>query len=143
MKSSRFIVSLNVALVFLCGVLLGGYGYRAYSLSAAAALNTKQHPRLSPEEFRKRQLDEYTTRLKLTPEQATRLGIILDETRGRFGEVRQKIDPELKTIQNEQIEKVNSILSADQRVEYEKIRKEREERMKKRGGPPRFGPPGI
>lgn len=136
MKLSRWSVAFYVALVFLSGVLLGGYGYRAYNAGTVAAKS-----KTSPEEYKKRYLNEYRTRLQLSPEQVSKLEMILDETRARFHEARQKIDPEMKSIQSEQIDKVNQMLSPDQRGEYEKMRKEREEKMRKRGGPRM--PPGI
>lgn len=136
MKLSRWSVTFYVALVFLSGSLLGWFGNRAYLASTAAAKTNR-----SPEEYRKKYLDEYRTRLKLSPEQASKLEMILDETRARFHEARKKIDPEMKSIQNEQVQKVRSMLNEEQRVEYDNMRREREEKQKMRG--PKFGPPGI
>lgn len=129
MKFSRLSVAFYVALVFASGVLVGGFGYRLYTVSP---VNAKATPR-NPEEFRRRVIDEYRTRLKLSDAQVRNLNAIMDETRSRFDEAHKRIEPELATIRKEQTEKVRSMLDPTQRAEYDRMRAEREQRMREKG----------
>ena len=116
-----------VGLVFVSGALLGAFSHRLYTVSGVSA----NAPR-NPEEFRRRYMEEMKTRLKLTPNQVTQLSAILDETRSRVRSTRESIEPEIRKIRDEQQEKVHHILSADQRPEYDQMRKEREAEISRR-----------
>lgn len=137
MKRSGLTTALYVALVFLSGAVAGSVATRLYTTSSVQA-RPSQRP--SPEEFRRRYVEEMKTRLKLNDDQLGRLQSILDETRARFHDARQRQDAEMKTIHGGQVEKIRSILSEEQRTEYEKMRAERQKRremeQKKFGRPP-------
>jgi flagellar biosynthesis chaperone FliJ len=130
MKLSRAAIALYVALVFLSGMVLGAVGHRLYMVSTVSA-------KLTPEEFRKKVVTEYQQRLKLTDDQVQRLNIIMDETRARIEETRQKLHPAYQKIREEQQAKFRDMLTPQQQTEYDQIRKEREQRQKQggRGGP--------
>jgi hypothetical protein len=86
----------------------------------------------------------FQSRLKLTDAQVTQIVVIYDETRALVDEYYKRSRPELETINKNQQEKILQILNADQRVEYQKILKERElmQEKGKKGGPPGH-PPGF
>jgi Spy/CpxP family protein refolding chaperone len=128
MTFSRWKIATYVGLVFVSGALLGAFSHRLYTVSGVSA----NAPR-NPEEFRRRYMEEMKTRLKLTPDQVTQLSAILDETRSRVRSTRESIEPEIRKIREEQQEKVHHILSAEQRPEYDQMRKEREAETKRRG----------
>jgi Spy/CpxP family protein refolding chaperone len=128
MTFSRWKIAMYVGLVFVSGALLGAFSHRLYTVSGVSA----NAPR-NPEEFRRRYMEEMKTRLKLTPDQVTQLSAILDETRSRVRSTRESIEPEIRKIREEQQEKVHHILSADQRPEYDQMRKEREAEIQRRG----------
>jgi phosphorylcholine metabolism protein LicD len=119
-------LALYLALVFVSGIAVGALGYRYYATQTSSA---KTRPR-TPEEFRAHYLKDMQTRLKLSSPQLADLEKILDETRNKFREVREKYAPEMKAIQDEQVSRINSILSPEQQAEYAKMRQEREERRK-------------
>lgn len=124
MKRLNLSVIVYVCLVFLSGVLLGWVGYSLYnSRSVDAALKTNP---CTPEAVRLRYIDEMRTRLKLRDPQVQKLNAILDETHHRFKTLREKYKPEVKIIQEEQAGRIRSILDDTQRLEYEKVRQERE-----------------
>jgi hypothetical protein len=54
------------------------------------------------------------------------LGPILDETRRRHRELMDKHRPEMKAIQDEQVNKIRAILMESQQAEYTKLLDERE-----------------
>jgi hypothetical protein len=127
MKFSRAAIALYVGLVFASGVVLGAFGHRLYMVSTiVSAKGTK-----NPEEFRRKVIAEYRTRLHLSDDQVTRLNVLMDETRARVEDTRQKLHPAYQKIRAEQNEKIRQILSADQQVEFDKMHKEREERQQR------------
>jgi hypothetical protein len=137
MKSGKLSLIGYFVLVFLGGGVVGALSQRLYT---ATTVNAKPQRR-SPEEYRNRYIEEMKTRLKLDDGQSSQLNVILNETEEKFRTVRQKMDPEMKAIRNEQVDRVNGILNEDQKKEYQKMRDERADRMKK-SQPPRSGAPG-
>ena len=122
MKQTK--ISLYVALVFLSGVVLGVFGQRFYAATTVNANVAK------PASFRARYMEESQRRLNLTEPQLTKLMQIFDETRDRMDEVNRRMEPVMTGIRNEQIDKIRAMLTPEQLVEYEKLRKERDERAK-------------
>ena len=128
-KRPIFTTRLYLALVFLSGILVGGFGVRLYTLSPVSA---SVNPR-NPEEFKRRYIDEMHARLHLSDQQVKQLGPILDETRQRYREFHERYKPELKAIQNQQVGKIRSILTEAQQPEYNKMLEEREKQRQKSG----------
>ena len=112
-----------MGLVFASGAVLGAFSMRLYNVSTVIA---KGSPR-NPEEWRKRAITEMQTRLNLTSSQVAKLNAILDETRGRVEQTRQKMRPAFQAIHEEQTEKIRAMLTPEQQAEYEKMRAEREQ----------------
>jgi Spy/CpxP family protein refolding chaperone len=135
-KLSRLTIALYVGLIFSSGVVLGVFGHSLYAVTTVVS---KTNPK--PEELRKKRLAEMQTRMKLSDDQVGKINSIMDETRAKFHEVRERYRPEMDALESAQRDKVRSILSPEQRAEYEKMLKEREEQQKQNGG---RGPgPGI
>ncbi len=128
-KLPVFSTRLYLALVFLSGILVGGFGVRLYTLSPVSA---SVNPR-NPEEFKRRYVEEMRSRLHLSDQQVTQLGPIMDETRQRYREFHERYKPELKAIQNQQVGKIRSILTEGQQPEYSKMLEEREKQRQKSG----------
>ena len=138
MKLTKTTIALYIGLVFASGIVLGVFGDRLYT---ASAVNAKQVPK-NPEEFRKKMVAEWQTRLSLSEDQVLKLNIILDDTRSQFHEARQKMDPEMQAIRRSQQNRIREMLKPEQREEYEKMLVEREKREKENRG--RRGPgPGF
>ncbi len=119
MTRSRLSVALYLLLVFGSGVLVGALGYRYIAGGA-----TQPPPRPSPEEFRRRYMEEMRNRLHLSDEQARQIETILDETR-------EKYRAQMRAVQEEQTSRIRAVLDEKQRAEYEKMRQEREERRRR------------
>jgi len=135
MKLTRWTVALYMALVFACGGVVGAFAYRLYTVSGVSA-NVGQR---NPEEFRKRFMADMKARLQLTDEQAAKLGAIMDETRARFRDVREKFEPEMQKIREDQRQRISELLSPSQQAEWQKIMEERQRRRESKKG--REGPP--
>ena len=79
-------------------------------------------------------------RLNLRPDQIQQLTAIMDSSEHRFGELRKRIEGEvrkqmsgdLKVIQQEQGDKIRAILDPSQHAEYEKMLAERAKRIEER-----------
>ena len=124
MKLTRWTVALYMALVFACGGVVGAFGHRLYTVSGVSANVTQRNP----EEFRKRFMADMKARLQLNDDQAAKLEVIMDETRARFRQVRDKFEPEMQKIREDQRQRISELLSASQQAEWQKIIDERQRR---------------
>jgi len=143
MNLSRSSIALYMGLVFASGLVLGGFGDHLYGLYGGYRLapgKSGKAPK-SPEEVRHSIIDFWKTHLKLTDAQVVKLGLIMDETRARMDEVHRGTIPAQQDMRRTQIERMRAMLTPEQQVEYDRLQKEREERMKKGG--PRGGPGGF
>ena len=135
MRLTRWTVALYMALVFACGGVVGAFAHRLYTVSGVSAnVGTR-----NPEEFRKRFMADMNTRLQLSDDQADKLGAIMDDTRMRFRDVRDKIEPEMQKIRDDQRQRISDLLSPSQLAEWQKIVDERQrkrESKKDQGAPP-------
>jgi hypothetical protein len=125
MRRSTLTIVGYLLIVFVSGVFVGAYGYRFVSPVAASAARKP-----SPEEWRKQYLKEMESRLKLTPDQLQHLNATLDETQARYHNAREQHNQVMKTIKEQQMNKIRAMLTDVQRPEYEKLRAEREARAK-------------
>ena len=124
MTRSKLSVALYLLLVFLSGVVVGVLGHSYFAKESTAPPR-----RPSPEEFRRRYMEEMRQRLKLSDEQARQIESILDDTRERWR-------AQMHAIQEEQTSRIRALLNEEQRAEYEKMRREREEHRKRGHQPP-------
>lgn len=126
MRRSNLSLVLSLLLVFASGAVVGALGHRYYSLNTVVAKGVPK----SPEEYRKEYMAEMQSRLKLDSSQEHKLAQILDDTREKFRLHREKTRPEMKAIQDEQVARINDMLSPAQQTEYARMRKERDDKRK-------------
>ena len=134
MKRSTFQAALYVALVFVSGIAVGGFGHWMYASRSVNA--TSGRP--SPEEFRRRYVAELENRLKLNEEQVAQLQTILEQTRMLYKQVYDKHRPEYTAIHEAQTTQIRQLLSPWQLAEYDQYRIERDAKMKKKDKTPGF-----
>jgi Spy/CpxP family protein refolding chaperone len=139
MNLTRSSIALYIGLVFISGVILGGFGDHVYGSRVSPAKTAKASK--SPEEVRRGIIDFWKSHLKLTDDQVVKVGLIMDETRARMDEVHRGTIPAQQEIRREQMDKMRSMLTPEQKAEYDRLQKEREDRIKKGG--PRGGPGGF
>lgn len=120
--------------VFASGVGVGALGYHSYTVKTVAATTNAQPTRPSPDEWRRRYVEELRQRLQLDTTQVSDLNRILDETRSQFHALKSRQKKEADTlreqIRSEQTSKVRAMLKPTQLGEYEKFREERDRKMK-------------
>lgn len=119
-----------LALVFVSGVAVGGGGLHLYNATTVGAVS---NTRKTPEQYRKEYSSEMHVRLGLDEAQVAKLQATLQRTHEDYKKFREQTKPEMHRIQAEQVDAVNAMLSDPQKLEYEKMRAEREARRKARG----------
>jgi len=129
MRRTTLTTTLYLALLFLGGVAVGVFGHRLYTLNS---VNASVDPR-NPKEFLRRYVAEMRSRLKLTDDQVSRLGPILDETRQRHQVLMDKHRPEFKAMQDQQVQKIRGILTDSQQAEYTDMLADREKQRQREG----------
>lgn len=124
MKRWNLPIALYLFVVFVSGAVVGALGYRTYSPPSASS-NTR-----NPEEWRRQYMQEIRSRVDLTAEQAQKVNAMLDETRSRFHNARDKHNELVKEIGEQYRANVRAILTPDQQARYEKFVRERDQRTK-------------
>jgi hypothetical protein len=127
MVKSRFAAAAYLVLMFLSGVVFGGFAYRLYSAKAVSATTPRK---LSPAEFRQQYVEEIRTKVKLDNDQVSHLNQIMDETKTAVDELNARRKEQGQAIYNVQVDKINAILREDQRPLYTQFRADREKRRK-------------
>ena len=118
-------IALYLFLVFISGAVVGALGYRTYKPPSASS-----NARVSPEEFRRQYLLEIKSRVNLNDDQLQKVNAILDETRTRFHDARDKHNEIVKQIGEEQRSKMKAILTSDQIPKAEQFWQDRDLRNK-------------
>lgn len=118
-------IALYLFLVFISGAVVGALGYRTYKPPTASS-----NARVSPEEFRRQYLLEIKTRVDLSDDQLQKVNAILDETRTRFHDARDKHNQIVKQIGEEQRAKMRAILTPLQVPKAEQFWQDRDQRQK-------------
>lgn len=115
MRRSNAFTLLCLLVVFVSGAVVGGFANRLYMTRTVVAA-----PK-SRAELRKEYIQDMRTRLHLTDPQIAQLQQIMDSTGQKMHEMH-------KTIQDEHIQNVVAMLDGNQKLEYAKMRQEREVR---------------
>jgi len=130
MNRSSLTIGFYLLLVFAGGVAVGGFGHRLYTVKEVSATSAV---RKTPEEYRRAYMTEMKQRLHLTEKQAVDIEKVLDATRDRYREFRERTKPEMEKIQADQTSGVRLILNDEQMREYDKMRAERDAKRKQGG----------
>jgi hypothetical protein len=130
-------VGISLLAVFVSGAVVGAFGHRLYMVRSVYSGPTAVAPASpKPEEFRKRYIEELRTRLHLDEPQLTKLNVILDQTREKFHQARERSKErsraESSQIRQDQRNQIRAMLKPEQQPEYEKIIQEREARERER-----------
>jgi hypothetical protein len=127
-KRSSWSIALYVVLIFSAGIAAGVLGQR---LATSRVVSADSAPR-TPEQWRAKFIAELRERLTLDATQETKVNQILDVTRTRFNEVRERNRPEMKRIHDEQVESIRTLLSEFQKASYSQFLLEKEAEKKAR-----------
>ncbi len=126
-------VALYLGLIFSAGLTAGAFGHMLYSTETVSA---KVVPANNNDDWRQRYVQSMRTRLKMGDDQLKELNETLDETRVEYRLLRQRYKPEMEKIHQVQVDKIKKFLKAEQLSEFERLEREREERMRVRESGP-------
>jgi hypothetical protein len=129
MPTSKLSATIYLSLVFLSGILVGGVSYRVYSLKTVSASTTGSR-RATPEEFRRRYVNDLRTRLNLDEKEVSQIQQILDQTDAEFHQLRANMNAQAQTLHDQQVARIKAILAPDQEAGYDQFRAEREKKRK-------------
>jgi hypothetical protein len=129
MKQGQISIVLSLLAVFASGMAVGAFGYHKYALKTVSA-TVKPQVKSTPEEWRRKYVEEMRSRLQLDDNQVTRLHTILDDTKSRFIDLKQRSKQETEQIKTEQSQAIRAMLSPSQAPEYDRFREERARKMK-------------
>lgn len=129
MKRSQISVILSLFAVFGSGIAVGAFGYHKYATKTVSAI-VKPVVKSTPEEWRRKYVEELRTRLDLNETQVGRLNAILDDTRSRFRALKDHSKQQTEQIKSEQYKLIREMLNASQVSEYELFREERSRKMR-------------
>jgi len=127
MSSSRLPIWAYLLLVFAGGAGVGAFADRLYTAKVVSADTRISGPR-TPDESRKRYIEELNKRLNLNASQITALSAVLEATQRKMRALHEREKPEMTAIHQEQVDKVHAILDDKQDLEYDKMRAEWERR---------------
>jgi hypothetical protein len=128
MLNSKLSASIYLSLVFLSGILVGGVSYRVYSLKTVSASTASR--RDTPEQFRRRYVDDCRTRLKLDDKEVGQLQQILDQTQAEFHQLHARMNAQAQAIHDQQVARIKAMLAPDQQAGFEAFLAERGKRRK-------------
>src|ERR1051325_4565034 len=123
MRRSNLLIAFYLILIFASGIVMGAFATHLYEAKTVSAAKAPQ-PRLTPEEWRRQYTSEMQNRLNLTSDQMTKLNVILDETGSKVHAEHERHNQEMKSIHEQQVDKIHAILTDVQVPNYEKLREE-------------------
>lgn len=125
-----------LALVFVLGMALGGVG--AYLADEWKVVDWHRYGR----DDRRGVVDWLSRELALTPDQQSRLQVILEETGKQYQQVRDRMRPEQEQIRQAARQRIREILTDTQRPKFEELlrqidaeRRQRAERRQSQSAP--------
>jgi Spy/CpxP family protein refolding chaperone len=121
--TSRTKARAAVVAIFLLGVGAGGLGMNLYQRTARPSNNGNRPSRMKMMQ----------QRLNLTPEQATQVETILEETKNEYDQLKEDNRPRFDAIREKSRDRIRAALTAEQLPKYEEMVREFNERMQKRG----------
>ena len=129
MQISKTKVALYLGLIFGAGVAAGVMGSILYTAETVSAKALQVN---NNDDWRKKYVESMKSRLNMSGEQLKKLDETLDETRVEYRLLRNRYKPEMDKIHTVQVEKIKKFLRNEQMGEFEKMEREREEKMRAR-----------
>jgi Spy/CpxP family protein refolding chaperone len=126
-QSNRKAVLL-VFVLFVLGIALGSVGTYVVTMRVQAA-----RPQATLAHNPARTMAMYTRDLNLTPDQQNQHQAILNDTRSRYAELHEKLDPEYEQVRHQGRERIRQILTPEQRPKFEDLLRQIDEDRRQRG----------
>lgn len=126
MPRSRVSAALYLILVFASGIIVGTVGHRLYSTTTASAST------LTPDEWKKRYLEQMKKRVGASPDQLARVTAIMNDTKRKFDDVHAQEKTVHDKLYAQQVEDVRAVFADEkQKAAFEAWRAERKREREK------------
>jgi Spy/CpxP family protein refolding chaperone len=125
-QSNRRAVLL-VFVLFVLGIALGSVGTYVVTMRVQAA-----RPQATLAHNPARTMAMYTRDLNLSPDQQNQIQAILNDTRSRYAELHEKLDPEYEQVRQQGRERIRQILTPEQRPKFEDLLRQIDEDRRQR-----------
>ena len=123
---------MQLLVAFLLGAVVGATG-------AYAGAQHRMHRHWKPGEMQARMLERFSSKLKLTPEQRTKVAAILEDKRERMQALRAQMRPRFEEIRTSTASAIRPLLTVEQQEKFDVMNAKWEAKMKKRRGWEREG----
>jgi Spy/CpxP family protein refolding chaperone len=117
---------LIVFVLFVLGIALGSVGTYLVTMRVQAARPTAAGSRAPGH------MAMFTRDLNLTSDQQTQVQAILNDTRARYTELHEKLDPEYELVRKQSRDRIRQLLTPDQRPKFEELLRQMDEERRKR-----------
>ena len=124
---SRTSASLLIVLTFMLGCIAGAAGYYLVNFKVLAR-SSRNLERPAPHNI----VDELAKGLDLNSQQKERLKAIVDRSREQYRALSAQMRPQFDAVREQSRQEIRLILTEDQKVRFEKIVKEIDERHQNR-----------
>jgi Spy/CpxP family protein refolding chaperone len=118
---------LLVLVLFVMGVALGSVGTYLVTMRVQAA-----RPQATLAHNPAHTMAMYTRDLNLNPDQQNQIQAILNDTRARYAELHEKLDPEYEQVRQQGREHIRQILTPEQRPKFEDLLRQIDEDRRRR-----------
>lgn len=124
MPRTRLSAAVYLVLVFSSGILVGVVSHRLYVTSSVSATGGAPVPR-TLDEVRKKYLSDMRAKVGVDEQQVASVNQILDDTKRKFDELHAQEKPMHDKVTQEQVDAISALLTAPQKIAYDKWREER------------------
>ena len=125
-QSNRRAVLL-VFVLFVLGIALGSVGTYVVTMRVQAA-----RPQATLAHNPARTMAMYTRDLNLSPDQQNQIQAILNDTRSRYAELHEKLDPEYEQVRQLGRDRIRQLLTPEQRPKFEDLLRQIDEDRRQR-----------
>ena len=119
---------LLVVVLFFLGIALGSVGTYMVTTRVQAA-----RPQATLAHNPAHTMEMFTRDLNLTTDQQGQIQAILNDTRGHYAALHQKLDPEYEEVRQQGRERIRQVLTSEQRPKFEELMRQIDEDRRQRG----------
>lgn len=116
-----------VFLLFALGIALGSVGTYVVTTRVMAA-----RPVAAPAHTPGRTMAVFTRDLNLTPDQQNQIQAILNDTRGKYAQLHEKLDPEYEQVRQQGRQHIRGVLTPEQLPKFEDLLRQMDEERRQR-----------
>jgi Spy/CpxP family protein refolding chaperone len=114
--------------LFLLGVAVGSLGTYAVTTHVLAA-----RPQIGLAHNMGHTVEMFTRELSLTPDQQNQIQAIFNDTRAKYGQLHEKLDPEYEQVRQQGRQQIRRMLTPEQLPKFEDLLRRLDEERRRHG----------